>query len=144
MRSSAMGCEIMGSAHCVGVAPQFGEVALWIGVLLAVVIAGALVIFALRRRIQGEDSIEGDDLDLGTLRRMRDTGQMTNEEFEAARAAIVARHGGSDTGQSVSPLDPTRVRARPGTDLTGDPLPRPVRPGDRPSDAGEISQGPKN
>lgn len=137
----------MGGAHALAQSAQIGDAILWLGVLLGVVVVGALVIFAMRRRLQGSDMPEGDPLDLSVLRRMRDTGQLTDAEYEAARAAVVARHGGSEAVPSVSPLDPTSIRARPGVDLAGDPLPRPGATEDRPGrpdrrDPG--GQGPEN
>lgn len=137
----------MGGAHALAQSAQIGDAILWLGVLLGVVVAGALVIFAMRRRLSETDAPEGDPLDLSVLRRMHAAGQLSDAEFEAARAAVVARHGGSEATPSVSPLDPSLKRARPGVDLAGDPLPRPGATGrgprrTDPRDPG--GQGPEN
>jgi hypothetical protein len=117
----------MGLSHTVAQTTHVGEAVMWLAVMLVVVVVGALVVLALRRRLQGEDEGEREGLDLGVLRRMRAEGRLTEAEYEAARAAIVARHGVSEAGPTVSPLDPRTVRARPGVDLTGAPLPKPQR-----------------
>ena len=137
----------MGGAHALAQTAQIGDAILWLGVLLGAVVVGALVIFAMRRRLQGSDTSEGDPLDLAVLRRMHAAGQLTDAEFEAARAAVVARHGGSEVMPSVSPLDPSLKRARPGVDLAGDPLPRPGAGGEgpwRPDPRDPGGQGPEN
>lgn len=137
----------MGLAHTVAQTTHVGEAVLWLAVMLVVVVVGAIVILALRRRLQGTDEGESEGLDLGVLRRMRAEGRLTDEEYEAARAAIVARHGVSEAGPTVSPLDPRTVRARPGVDLTGEPLPRPRSgaEGAGPRDpGGSGGTGPKN
>jgi len=131
----------LGQAHLAVGAPQLGEVVVWSAALLGVVVIGGLVIFALRKRLRDAGVEAGDALSLDDLRRMAARGVISQEEFEAARAAIVARHGGAGAPSTTSPLDPTRRRARPGVDLTGDPLPRPPGAEGRESTAGE---GPKN
>jgi hypothetical protein len=137
----------MGIAHTVAQTADIGQAVIWLIVLLAVVVVGTLVILALRRRLQGEDEGESAGLDLGALRKLRAEGSISEAEFEAARAAIVARHGVSEAAPTVSPLDPRTVRARPGVDLTGEPLPKPQRgaEGTGPRDpGGSVGTGPKN
>ncbi len=106
-----------------------GDVVLWIVVLIAVVVAATAIILVVRRRLLAADEPSADGLTLHDLRRARDEGHLSEDEFEAARAAIlgaVAR----DTGPRVGPLG--EIRAAPGMDLAGRPLPprRPKNDGD--------------
>jgi hypothetical protein len=69
--------------------------------LLAFVVVGFLVIAWLRRGLTDHDRTSNDDeFTLDGLRRMRADGRITNDEFEAARAAIIARVRGSDTSEN--------------------------------------------
>jgi len=120
-------------------AADIGDAMLWLGILLGLVFIGCSAIFAIRRRMKSSDVPSGGELDLDSFRKLLTAGKITPVEFEAARAAIVARHGGGGTPRSVSPIDPAHVRARPGVDLTGAPLP-PIA-GDR----GDVpKEGPEN
>ena len=63
---------------------------------------------------------------LEEMRRLRDSGQMSREEFDAARAAIIGRVSGRAPASAPTraPSGDAGVRvARPGFDLTGRPLP---------------------
>lgn len=100
------------------------SVVTWMLVLIVLVIAAGLVLLALRRRLLDEaDEVGGSGLDLKTLRAMRDRGELTEEEFERARERVLEAYGAdATTPATTSPLDGS-LRARPGFDLTGEPLP---------------------
>lgn len=85
------------------------SVMLWLGILIVVTIAGGLAVLAIRRRVLGRGSETEDQGTLmDSLRGMRDRGEMTPEEFEAAkramvermRAAIAAGEGGKAAGDA--------------------------------------------
>ncbi|MGA3066611.1 MAG: SHOCT domain-containing protein [Tepidisphaeraceae bacterium] len=62
-------------------------------VVIGLVAIGAFGVMRIRKRIWGDDSgVEAhpDGFTLGELRRLRQNGQLTAEEFEKARAMIVA------------------------------------------------------
>jgi len=97
-----------------------GQVAVWAVALILVAVGGFWAALWLRKRMldEGESLTEG--LTLGALRDMHARGELSDEEYEAARAAVLAQAG----------VDPSRaggfVRdAAPGVDLTGAPLPGP-------------------
>ena len=133
----------MDACRVVAQTSGLGDALLWLGILLGLVFVGGTVIFGLRRRLRGTEDGPGGDLDLESFRQLLAAGKISPEEFEAARAAILARHGVEERGRTVSPIDPTRVRARPGVDLTGEPLPRPHDPGTGEKRGGP-REGPKN
>src|SRR5437868_4412734 len=62
---------------------------IWIGALIAVTFMGGFIILAIRRRLLSKSGAADDASSLfDQLRAMRDRGQMTNEEFEAARRSM--------------------------------------------------------
>jgi len=75
---------------------------MWVGILIVVVLIGAVVIFAVRRRLLG-DTARGAAMDgslLEQIERMRDQGELSDEEFRRARDRILDRgpRGGADAG----------------------------------------------
>lgn len=91
---------------------------MWIGVAIVFLLAGAIVLALIRRRlIQGDDAPADEGLSLHSLRTLRDAGQLSEEEFLRARAALLGQ-AAPESGDEVE------VRqARAGFDLAGDPLP---------------------
>lgn len=94
------------------------SIALWSGALIGGVILGAVALFALRRRLLGGAAGSTEALTLHDLRDLHARGVMTDEEYEAARAAMLGLPA------------PDEMRAAEGFDLTGEPLP-PVDPAKR-------------
>lgn len=111
-----------------------------VGTLILLVLLLGIVLFVVRRKFLGDNS--GGDIDRGgvleTLRVMRDRGEVSEAEYRTAQAAIVggaAREKGENSG--ADPAGPARARTRaalpgelraePGFDLTGAPLPPAVR-----------------
>jgi len=71
-----------------------GDVVVWVGVLLAVVIVGGIVLMVLRRRMLSADAADQGGGFMDTLREMRNSGQMSQEEYDAARKTMAARLAG--------------------------------------------------
>jgi len=116
------------------------RVLLWVGALLVLVVVLGMVIVLVRRRTLGETGERAEGGMLDELRRMRDRGDLSSEEYDKARASMVARLKGAGAparGKPVSGalLDAPRVqgelRSRPGIDLTGAPLPKQTGKGPR-------------
>ena len=117
------------------------EALFWIGLLILVVLLGGIVVFWLRRRLFADDRASADPGSiLESMRAMRDSGEMSDDEFRQARDALV-RRASTRSGDAPPPTptaaprtpatpDPTERRAEPGFDLTGAPLP--PRDGDTP------------
>ncbi|MFG0274703.1 MAG: SHOCT domain-containing protein [Phycisphaerales bacterium] len=84
--------------------------------LIGVTIVGGVVILAIRRRATADQTTTAlESLSLGELRDMHARGQITDEEYEALRAAALGAFGYAENAE--------RRTASPGVDLTGDPLP---------------------
>lgn len=68
-------------------------------VLIALILGGAAVIVAVRKRLlyEGRDDGEGDDLYsvLQEYKRLRDRGLISGEEYERIRSVIMARASGA-------------------------------------------------
>ncbi len=108
-------CFVAQSSSGGGSAPWAQSVVVWSIVMLGAIIVGAVVLFVVRRRMLSDDGSDSAGmLSLQDLREMRDRGELSEEEFEAAKGALLGR-----------PLDVRERRANPGFDLTGEPLPSP-------------------
>ncbi|MFN0132654.1 MAG: hypothetical protein ACKVW3_09020 [Phycisphaerales bacterium] len=68
-----------------------GSALLWLGVLITLVVAAGLAILAIRRRALGGADESSPASLMEEMRRMRDDGRMTPEEFEATKRRLVAR-----------------------------------------------------
>jgi predicted nucleic acid-binding Zn ribbon protein len=60
-------------------------------VLIALVIAGGVVVMLLRKRLLAKDDASADVGLFDALKQMRDRGEMTQEEYEAARRKVVEK-----------------------------------------------------
>jgi len=135
-----------------------GELLLWLGALIGLVLIGGAVLMALRSRLS-RDKPDDDRSDassmLESLRRMRERGEISIEEFESTRARLVGRAAGQSPARAEGPITSDtsenhgpgagsdagarrdgRWQAKPGLDLAGDPLPTPREPGPE-TDPGE-------
>lgn len=70
----------------------------WVVVLIVCVLAGAVAVLLIRRRVLGSQTAsDGTEGLMQSLRRMRDEGRMTHEEYEAARRSMAKRVSASMT-----------------------------------------------
>jgi Zn-dependent protease with chaperone function len=85
----------------------------WIAVLIGVVLAGGLVMMWLRRRIFMADASAHQAGGLmESLRKMRESGQMSQEEYDATRKAMAARLAKADTGPTSPRTETGRAQSR--------------------------------
>lgn len=127
------GCgeQVLGLVWTMGRAQgEVGRVWLWIVVLMVFVALGGALIVLIRKRAReigsGSPTV---GLSLADLRRMKAEGQLSEEEFERAKAMVIGELGGKVErlgGERVrvdGRIVDGELRARPGFDLTGQPLP---------------------
>jgi hypothetical protein len=104
------------------------QAVLWTLAVIGLTLVGAVVVMLLRRRIF-TSGLDAPGTMLDDLRASRDRGEMTDEEYAAARQAIVRKV----SGEVIADVSEHRPRpvvrddglvARPGYDLTGEPLPK--------------------
>ena len=100
------------------------DVIIWVGALILAVTAAGLIVMAIRKHLLARESQSnqaGGMLD--ELRAMHARGEVSDAEFQAARASLLAKATGVPIPKPDPPPDPSERRARPGYDLTGAPLP---------------------
>ena len=68
----------------------FSDVAIWLAVLGLLVIVGGVVLLHLRRRMGRDESAPPTGFTLHDLREMHARGELTDEEFQRARTALLA------------------------------------------------------
>lgn len=68
----------------------FSDVAPWLAILGLLVIVGGVVLLHLRRRLGRDESAPPTGFTLHELREMHARGELTDEEFERARTALLA------------------------------------------------------
>lgn len=112
------------------------EVLLWAGCLIVLAIGAGLVILALRRAMLSKDGGSAEAGLFESLRAMRDSGAISREEYDAAKRNMVAKAAGQmgaptpavESKPKATIRTPDggvgEVRAKPGFDLTGRPLPK--------------------
>ena len=67
------------------------EVLIWVGVLIVVVIVGGLILMYMNKRMSRPDREVSSATVMEQLRTMRDTGAMSQAEYDAARLATARR-----------------------------------------------------
>ena len=97
-----------------------------IGGLIVAAVIGGILLAVLKSRLLGDSERAAETGGLmDELRRARDVGEITSEEYEAARKVMAARAAGM-TEEEVSRIRDKALGAKvaePGLDLTGQPLP---------------------
>lgn len=111
-----------------------------VGVMIVLVVGAGIALYLVRGRLFGserQDPAETGGI-LETMRAMRDRGEISEEEYRTAQASLVGKTGKMKDLPARAP-DPTKgrtppprppegeLRAPPGYDLTGEPLPPDVR-----------------
>ena len=89
-------------------AADTSRIVFWVALLIGVVLVGSIAVFIVRRKLLSKDVSTGDDLGvLDSLRAMRDSGTMSDEEYAAARKAIVEK-AGKRAAQSIKHEKPAK------------------------------------
>ena len=65
------------------------DVVLWSLLLIGLIVAGWLTVWQVRRRLQRDDTLGNAGFTLSDLRQLHKSGQMTDEEFDRAKARVV-------------------------------------------------------
>lgn len=89
---------------------HFARIAPALGVLVLVVIAGAVALLLIRRWWKGQDESAQPGFTLGDLRELRDSGEISVAEYERARETMVRKVKAQAT--SVKPVKRDRGTAR--------------------------------
>ena len=76
---------------------------LWVGVLMVAALAGGILWLWLRRQLFAADAATAPGSIMEDLRRMRDQGQITQEEYDTVRKRMVAKLAKSGFGDAKAP-----------------------------------------
>ncbi len=111
-----------------------------IGAVIVLVMIAGVMLYLVRERLLGGDAEDspGPGGILESMRGMRDRGEISEEEYRAAQAAIVAKASATEViGPESRRATPSKtqvfvenvgeLRAAPGFDLTGERLPPAAR-----------------
>jgi hypothetical protein len=104
---------------------------LLLGGLIVTVVAMGLVVVWVRGRMLAKEGMQNQTGLLESLRAMRDRGEISIEEYDAARLGMAAKMAGKPRPAPATgsrPMSPGVKVARPGFDLTGAPLPQASSP----------------
>lgn len=121
------------------------SVLLWLGAMILLILFGGIAAMWIRRsfRAEGVDGAPLESLSLHQLRRLHAQGRLTDEEFETLKQIAVRAHT-VRSEPSPAPREksflPDGHRAKPGFDLTGEPLPGVSDGGENPP--GHTGSGP--
>ena len=83
----------------------FSEILPWLLVLLGVVVTGAILVHLLRPSARSRDDGSTAGFTLHDLRKLRAKGELPNEEFERARAAMIEHVSRPTSENSVEEED---------------------------------------
>src|SRR5687768_10866064 len=79
----------------------FRDVLPWVLVLIGVIIAGGIIIVALRRRISQDSSASAHGFTLQDLRDLHAKGELTDEEFERAKIQMIGHLAAAKSAQKT-------------------------------------------
>jgi hypothetical protein len=92
---------------------QTGEVLLWVGVLIAMIMAATIAILILRKRLLAEDTQADSGSFMDELREARNRGEITPEEFDATRARLIEKMKGT----GPDPAAALRPKRKPSAEM---------------------------
>ena len=70
-------------------ASDYGTIIMWSLLLIGLIVAGWVTVLQIKRRLQRPDVTAGAGFSLSDLRQLHKSGQMSDEEFERAKAKVV-------------------------------------------------------
>lgn len=124
-------------ARAENVGEAFGEILPWLLLLLGFVVLGVLLMVWIRRTFLAttpdSDRIEG--FTLRSLRAMRERGEISEEEYERARNAMIARVRANAPESGKDSAEPSpKPSAKPSPEPTPNPSGKPSEPADERAD----------
>jgi len=84
---------------------SLADIMITLAVLLGLLLIGVVVSVVIRRRLLADDDGDAAGFTLQELREMRMDGRLTEEEYEAARTAMIGRIRSSGAEQPTSPSE---------------------------------------
>src|SRR5690349_4787837 len=107
------------------------DVILWSLMLIGLIVAGWLTVWQVKRRLQGTEDVLGNaGFTLSDLRRLHKSGQMSDEEFEKAKARVLEAARRATAREETGPSTGLLGKGPDAIEPFADPRPRPRPPGD--------------
>ena len=78
----------------------------WLIALVAFVVVGGVVIYFVRRRLSADAGPTGDGFTLHDLRQLHAAGELSDSEFERAKAVMIGRLKSSKVAPPPAGVDP--------------------------------------
>ena len=79
-----------GNQEMLAEADHTRSIVVWSLFLIGLIVAGWLTVWQVRRKLQRDDAVSGNTgFTLSDLRQLHKSGQMTDEEFDRAKARVV-------------------------------------------------------
>ncbi|MAB72386.1 MAG: hypothetical protein CMJ54_07760 [Planctomycetaceae bacterium] len=112
----------------------FADILPWLGLLVVIILLGGGLALFLRRRLSTIREDEALGFTLADLRKMRDSGEISEVEFTSAKTRML---GALKPVKPADESNPTRSKRTPGQPRSATPVP-PLRRQDEPTagDAG--------
>lgn len=87
-------------------ASDYGSIILWSLLLIGLIVVGWVTVLQVKRRLQRPDVTAGAGFTLSDLRQLHKSGQMSDEEFERAKAKVVDAARRAAARESAAPSNP--------------------------------------
>lgn len=87
-------------------ASDYGTIIMWSLLLIGLIVVGWVTVLQIKRRLQRPDVTAGAGFTLSDLRQLHKSGQMSDEEFERAKARVV------DAARRATARDATAQQSR--------------------------------
>ena len=94
----------------------FGEVLPWLLLLLGVIVAGGVIIYIARRRINVDSTDTTGGFTLHDLRELHKAGEMSDEEYARAKAQMIGRAAAGNADPSAASIAGSIAGATKGSD----------------------------
>lgn len=106
----------MTSCVIASIAQKSGQILLWSGVLLLLIVVLSAGVWYYRRRWLSSDDTSTAPWTLDDIRRLRDEGKLTPDEYQALRATMIGALK-ADTHRAEKPTSPVKMGgSEPGGD----------------------------
>jgi hypothetical protein len=106
-------CQVLAAFAKVDRGSSFVDLYLWVGILMALLMALGMVWMIIRGRVGKDDSSETDIFSLGALRKMHREGQLSDEEFEKAKVLVIGAYAGKSSDSTQADSDKPVIPDKP-------------------------------
>lgn len=81
----------------------FQDLLPWLGALVALVVIGGIIVALVRRSLRSDAGASPGGFSLQELRDLHDAGELSDEEFERAKAKLIGAYGAARVNDRTPP-----------------------------------------